>query len=156
MSRRRTGSRTSMTLSDNPSAPVKGHGGNGKVRVPAGGSGRGAKPQATDRRHAAGGRLPAFPARMPMGQFLFEYLHRRGVRHSFGVPGDFALPTFAWLDKSPIESITMTHEPGAGFGRPLMVIVAPPSVTENVPSPRPLPIGLSFAVSPSGAGPAPF
>src|SRR4051812_39775465 len=56
-----------------------------------------------------------FPPRMPMGQFLFEYLHRRGVRHSFGVPGDFALPTFAWLEKSPIQSITMTHEPGAGF-----------------------------------------
>src|SRR6266566_109012 len=43
------------------------------------------------------------------------FLHRRGVRHSFGVPGDFALPTFAWLEKSPIQSITMTHEPGAGF-----------------------------------------
>ena len=56
-----------------------------------------------------------FPAHMPMGQFLFEYLHRRGVRHSFGVPGDFALPTYAWLEKSPIRSITMTHEPGAGF-----------------------------------------
>src|SRR5207248_11269433 len=56
-----------------------------------------------------------FPARMPMGQFLFDYLHRRGVRHSFGVPVDFALPTFAWLEKSKIESITMTHEPGAGF-----------------------------------------
>jgi indolepyruvate decarboxylase len=50
-----------------------------------------------------------------MGQFLFDTLYSRGVRHSFGVPGDFALPTFAWLDKSPIESITMTHEPGAGF-----------------------------------------
>jgi indolepyruvate decarboxylase len=57
----------------------------------------------------------ALPASMPLGEFLFEYLHRRGVRHSFGVPGDFALPTFAWLDKSPIQSITMTHEPGAGF-----------------------------------------
>ena len=56
-----------------------------------------------------------FSAHMPMGQFLFEYLHRRGVRHSFGVPGDFALPTYAWLEKSPIRSITMTHEPGAGF-----------------------------------------
>ena len=55
------------------------------------------------------------PARMPMGEFLFEYLHRRGVRHSFGVPGDFALPTFAWLEKSPIRSVTMTHEPSAGF-----------------------------------------
>src|SRR5688572_2801495 len=58
---------------------------------------------------------PAFRPRMPMGEFLFAYLHQRGVKHSFGVPGDFALPTFAWLEKSPIKSITMTHEPGAGF-----------------------------------------
>ncbi|MGF1634576.1 MAG: alpha-keto acid decarboxylase family protein [Phycisphaerae bacterium] len=58
---------------------------------------------------------PAFPATMPMGQFLFAYLEAKGVRHSFGVPGDFALPTFAWLEKSNIESITMVHEPGAGF-----------------------------------------
>src|SRR5438105_887655 len=62
--------------------------------------------------HASSSRLPAH---MPLGQFLFDYLYRRGVRHSFGVPGDFALPTFAWLEKSQIQSITMTHEPGAGF-----------------------------------------
>src|SRR5215216_6759225 len=66
-------------------------------------------------RGAAAIEVRPFPPRMPLGQFLFEYLHRRGVRHSFGVPGDFALPTFAWLEKSPIQSITMTHEPGAGF-----------------------------------------
>lgn len=66
--------------------------------------------------HRTNGHLPQpFPATMPMGEYLFEYLHRRGVRHSFGVPGDFALPTFAWLEKSKIQSITMTHEPGAGF-----------------------------------------
>jgi indolepyruvate decarboxylase len=59
--------------------------------------------------------LESFPATMPLGQFLFEYLYRRGVRHSFGIPGDFALPTFAWLEKSKIQSITMTHEPAAGF-----------------------------------------
>jgi indolepyruvate decarboxylase len=52
---------------------------------------------------------------MPLGQFLFEYLYRCGVRHSFGIPGDFVLPTFAWLEKSKIQSVTMTHEPGAGF-----------------------------------------
>jgi indolepyruvate decarboxylase len=52
---------------------------------------------------------------MPLGQFLFEYLYRRGVRHSFGIPGDFALPTFTWLEKSKIQSVTMTHEPAAGF-----------------------------------------
>src|SRR3954462_8640471 len=72
-------------------------------------------PVATRARASTSGPLGTFPARMPMGKFLFEYLHRRGVRHSFGVPGDFALPTFAWLDKSPIESVTMTHEPSAGF-----------------------------------------
>jgi len=60
-------------------------------------------------------RREAFPATMPLGQFLFDYLYRRGVRHSFGVPGDFALPTFTWLEKSKIRSITMTHEPAAGF-----------------------------------------
>ena len=56
-----------------------------------------------------------FPATMPLGEFLFEYLYRRGVHHSFGVPGDFALPTFSWLEKSKIQSVTMTHEPSAGF-----------------------------------------
>jgi indolepyruvate decarboxylase len=57
----------------------------------------------------------SFRRTMPLGQFLFEYLYRRGVRHSFGIPGDFALPTFTWLEKSKIQSITMTHEPAAGF-----------------------------------------
>ena len=57
----------------------------------------------------------SFPLTMPLGQFLFEYLYRRGVRHSFGIPGDFALPTFTWLEKSKIQNITMTHEPAAGF-----------------------------------------
>ena len=51
------------------------------------------------------------PSTMPLGQFLFEYLHRCGVRHSFDIPGDFALPTFAWLEKSRIRNVTMTHEP---------------------------------------------
>ena len=60
-------------------------------------------------------KLESFRRTMPLGQFLFEYLYRRGVRHSFGIPGDFALPTFAWLEKSKIHSITMTHEPAAGF-----------------------------------------
>jgi len=52
---------------------------------------------------------------MPLGKFLFEYLYRRGVRHSFGVPGDFVLPIYSWLEKSKIQSVTVTHEPSAGF-----------------------------------------
>jgi indolepyruvate decarboxylase len=87
--------------------------GNGRLHKHASSGGAGRPSRASVKR--ASGSVGAFPARMPMGQFLFEYLHRRGVRHSFGVPGDFALPTFAWLEKSKIESITMTHEPGAGF-----------------------------------------
>jgi len=50
-----------------------------------------------------------------IGSFLFDYIHAKGVTHAFGIPGDFALPTFRWLEKSPIELITMTHEPSVGF-----------------------------------------
>jgi indolepyruvate decarboxylase len=50
-----------------------------------------------------------------VGQFLFDYLYAEGVTHAFGIPGDFALPTFRWLEKSPIQLITMTHEPSVGF-----------------------------------------
>lgn len=50
-----------------------------------------------------------------VGSFLFDYLHKQGVKHVFGIPGDFALPTFRWMEKSPLEIITMTHEPSVGF-----------------------------------------
>ncbi len=50
-----------------------------------------------------------------VGSFLFDYLYSKGVRHAFGIPGDFALPTFRWLDQSPITLYTMTHEPSVGF-----------------------------------------
>jgi indolepyruvate decarboxylase len=50
-----------------------------------------------------------------VGSFLFDYLHGQGVRHAFGIPGDFALPTFRWLDRSAIKLLTMTHEPSVGF-----------------------------------------
>jgi indolepyruvate decarboxylase len=51
-----------------------------------------------------------------LGEFLFHYLyHEKNIRHAFGIPGDFALPTFRWLENSPIELITMTHEPSVGF-----------------------------------------
>lgn len=50
-----------------------------------------------------------------IGEFLFQYLHDKGVTHAFGIPGDFALPTFRWLERSPIKLITLTHEPSVGF-----------------------------------------
>ena len=111
MARRKPSRRTPLTLSDNPSAPAGREGKSRNGRPHRDGNGSAAETVRRATREAQ----HAFPPRMPMGQFLFDYLHRRGVRHSFGVPGDFALPTFAWLDKSPIKSITMCHEPGAGF-----------------------------------------
>ena len=50
-----------------------------------------------------------------VGSFLFDYIHAKGVEHAFALPGDFTLPTFTWLERSPIQSITMTHEPSVGF-----------------------------------------
>lgn len=50
-----------------------------------------------------------------VGSFLFDYLHKLGVTHVFGIPGDFALPTFRWMQQSKLKIITMTHEPSVGF-----------------------------------------
>ncbi len=73
------------------------------------------RPRKVYRVESAAAPLDSFPAVMPLGQFLFEYLYRCGVRHSFGIPGDFALPMFGALEKSRIKTVVMTHEPGAGF-----------------------------------------
>ena len=50
-----------------------------------------------------------------VGSFLFDYLHKLGVTHVFGIPGDFALPIFRRMQQSPLKTITMTHEPSVGF-----------------------------------------
>lgn len=50
-----------------------------------------------------------------VASFLFDHLYSRGVRHAFGIPGDYALPLFWWLERSKIDLITMTHEPCVGF-----------------------------------------
>jgi indolepyruvate decarboxylase len=53
--------------------------------------------------------------RKQISQYLFERIKQAGVACTFGIPGDFALPTFRWLEKSDIKLITMTHEPSVGF-----------------------------------------
>lgn len=50
-----------------------------------------------------------------VGSFLFDYLYAKGARAAFGIPGDFALPTFRWLQVSKLKLYTMTHEPSVGF-----------------------------------------
>lgn len=52
---------------------------------------------------------------LTVGSFLFDYLKSKQVTHVFGIPGDFALPTFRWLEQSGLGIITLTHEPSVGF-----------------------------------------
>lgn len=52
---------------------------------------------------------------LTVGSFLFDYLKSKGVGHVFGIPGDFALPTFRHLEQSDLDIITLTHEPSVGF-----------------------------------------
>ena len=52
---------------------------------------------------------------MKVGQYLFNKLYKANVKYAFGIPGDFALPLYAALEKSPIIPIVTTHEPSAGF-----------------------------------------
>ena len=53
--------------------------------------------------------------RLSIGRYLLEQFHRRGVRHMFGVPGDYVLGFYDLLEKSAIERVGTTREDSAGF-----------------------------------------
>ncbi len=51
-----------------------------------------------------------------LGESLITALHEQGVRHTFGVPGDFVIGLYDIFERDGrIQPIVMTHEPGAGF-----------------------------------------
>jgi TPP-dependent 2-oxoacid decarboxylase len=50
-----------------------------------------------------------------LAAFLFDRLYASGVRHTFGVPGDFVLPLYAAQARSRLATVVVTHEPSAGF-----------------------------------------
>lgn len=50
-----------------------------------------------------------------IGQYLIERLYELGIRHIFGVPGDFVLGFYDLLVNSKIKVINMCDEQGAGF-----------------------------------------
>jgi indolepyruvate decarboxylase len=52
---------------------------------------------------------------MRVGEYLFKRLRELGVQHTFGIPGDFVLPLYQALERTPIRPIVVTHEPSAGF-----------------------------------------
>jgi indolepyruvate decarboxylase len=56
------------------------------------------------------------PKQPSVGLYLLQALYRRGLRHLFGIPGDFALNFFKIAeDFRKLKLITLSHEPGLGF-----------------------------------------
>jgi len=52
---------------------------------------------------------------LSIGEYLIKRLYELGIRHIFGVPGDFVLGFYHLLVNSKIKVINMCDEQGAGF-----------------------------------------
>ena len=50
-----------------------------------------------------------------IGQYLIRRLQDYGIRHVFGIPGDYVLSFYGLLEKSPITVVGCTREDCAGF-----------------------------------------
>jgi indolepyruvate decarboxylase len=50
-----------------------------------------------------------------IGGYLIRRLQELGLKHLFGIPGDYILGLYKLLEESPIEVIGMTREDSAGF-----------------------------------------
>jgi len=50
-----------------------------------------------------------------IGQYLIRRLQDYGLKHVFGIPGDYILQFYGQLEKSPIEVVGCTREDCAGF-----------------------------------------
>src|SRR5579863_5874658 len=54
------------------------------------------------------------PSRI-IGEYLIERLRKLGVRHVFGIPGDYVLGFYDAVQKSPLQIVNTCDEQGAGF-----------------------------------------
>jgi indolepyruvate decarboxylase len=52
---------------------------------------------------------------LSIGQYLIRRLSDYGLRHVFGLPGDYVLGFYAMLEHSPLEMVNCTREDCAGF-----------------------------------------
>ena len=52
---------------------------------------------------------------LSLGQYLLHQLQARGLRHIFGVPGDYILRFYSLIENSAIQHIGTTREDAAGF-----------------------------------------
>src|SRR6185369_11221335 len=54
-------------------------------------------------------------ASLSIGEYLIQRLYAHGVRHVFGIPGDYVLGFYDQLAKSKLRTINTCDEQGAGF-----------------------------------------
>lgn len=53
---------------------------------------------------------------LTLRSFLFDQLWARGVRHIFGIPGDFVLNLYEALERDGrFGLVRLSHEPAVGF-----------------------------------------
>ena len=52
---------------------------------------------------------------LSIGEYLLHQLYRRGVRHIFGIPGDYVLGFYDQIVRSKLRLISTCDEQGAGF-----------------------------------------
>ncbi|MFB3891639.1 MAG: alpha-keto acid decarboxylase family protein [Phycisphaerae bacterium] len=52
---------------------------------------------------------------LSIGQYLLDQLHRRGVEHVFGIPGDYVLGFYECIGRSEVRHVGTTREDAAGF-----------------------------------------
>jgi len=53
---------------------------------------------------------------MKLGEFILSSIEAQGVRHVFGIPGDYVLKFFQVIaDRGHPKMITLSHEPAVGF-----------------------------------------
>ena len=52
---------------------------------------------------------------LSIGEYLIQRLHDHGVRHVFGIPGDYVLGFYDQLVNSKLKVVTTCDEQGAGF-----------------------------------------
>ena len=55
------------------------------------------------------------PTEITIGEYLIHRLYQLGLRHSFGIPGDYVLGFYKQLEESQIKIINTCDEQGAGF-----------------------------------------
>lgn len=52
---------------------------------------------------------------LSIGEYLLQQLHRHGVRHIFGIPGDYVLGFYDQIVASKLQLVSTCDEQGAGF-----------------------------------------